>query len=138
VTSSYIFDESVFTASRRACVAIAGLRMSNTLENSFVTLSRCINVSEKSSPPLRKGGRGRLTLRSASLRFKDANCGRGMCRQLRSGANGTRRQVASAIRAASAQPVVHAIPAERALEGTDHRVRSRGWQFLVTAFAIGA
>jgi hypothetical protein len=59
-------------------------------------------------------------------------------RELCSGPNGTRREIATAIGAAAAELAVHAVTAECAFKRANHGVRRRRRQIFVTAFAVGS
>jgi hypothetical protein len=75
---------------------------------------------------------------AAALRLEHAHRRWRIVGELRWRANRARDEVAAAVRATSAEPVVHAIATERALERADHRVGRRRRQIFVAAFAIGA
>src|SRR6516225_5081511 len=73
----------------------------------------------------------------AVLRIVYAPCRRRVVCKPGSGADRTRSEISTAVRADAAQSLLHAFAAERALEGADHGVGGRWRQILVAAFATG-
>src|SRR6185503_11886424 len=61
-----------------------------------------------------------------------------MLRELRRGTSRPRRELAAAVGTLAMQHIVHAIAAERALEGADHCIRRCRRQVAVAAFTVGA
>ena len=74
---------------------------------------------------------------AAALRIEDPARRRRIIHKLCRRPDRTWREIAAAVRANAFKPIVHAIAAERALEGADHGVGRRRRQILVAAFATG-
>ena len=74
---------------------------------------------------------------AAALRIEDPARRRRIIHKLCRRPDRTWREIAAAVRANAFGPIVHAIAAERALEGADHGVGRRRRQILVAAFELG-